>query len=109
MARYFGNVGYVFTTETAPSVYVENAVERPYYGDEIVINRRLDKGEGVNDDVEIGNKFSILADAYAYENFFAIRYITWMGQRWKVSKVTVQRPRLLIDVGGLWNGRTPES
>lgn len=109
MARYFGNVGYVFTTETAPSVYVENAVERPYYGDEIVINRRLDKGEGVNDDVEIGNQFSILADAYAYENFFAIRYITWMGQRWKVSKVTVERPRLLIDVGGLWNGRTPQS
>lgn len=109
MAKYFGNVGYVFTTETAPSVYVENAVERPYYGDEIVINRRLDKGEGVNDDVEIGNQFSILADAYAYENFFAIRYITWMGQRWKVSKVTVQRPRLLIDVGGLWHGRTPES
>ena len=108
MARYFGNVGYVFTRETAPSVHTEEAIERQYYGDVISINRRLDRGEGVNDNVEIGNQFSILADAYAYENFFAIRYLTWMGQRWKVTKVTVQRPRLIIDVGGLWNGRTPE-
>lgn len=108
MSRYFGNVGYVFTTETAPSVFAEQAVERPYKGDELTIYRRLEKGEGVNDNVEIGNQFSILADAYAYENFFAIRYLTWMGQCWKVTKVTVQRPRLLLDVGGLWNGRTPE-
>lgn len=109
MSRYFGNVGYVFTTETAPSVFVEQAVERPYKGDELTIYRRLEKGEGVNDNVEIGNQFSILADAYAYENFFAIRYLTWMGQRWKVSKVTIQRPRLIMDIGGIWNGRTPES
>lgn len=109
MSRYFGYVGYVESVETAPSVFKEQVTERPYYGDEIIINRRLEKGEGPNDDVEIGNEFSILADAYAYEHFSAIRYITWMGQRWKVSKVTVQRPRLVLDVGGLWNGRTPES
>lgn len=107
MARYFGKVGYVLYTETAPSVHKEQVTERPYYGDVISMNRRLEKGEGVNDDVEIGNQFSILADAFAYENFFAIRYITWMGQRWKVNKVTVQRPRLVLDIGGLWNGRTP--
>ena len=107
MARYFGNVGYVESVETAPSVFTERATERPYYGDEITVNRRLTKGEGPNDNVEIGNQFSILADAYAYDHFFAIRYITWMGQRWKVTKATVQRPRILLDVGGLWNGKTP--
>lgn len=106
MARYFGNVGYVESVETAPSVFTEQATERPYYGDEITVNRRLTKGEGPNDNVEIGNQFSILADAYAYDHFFAIRYITWMGQRWKVTKATVQRPRILLDVGGLWNGKT---
>jgi len=109
MARYFGNVGFVFSTEKAPSVFVEDAIERPYKGDEVTVYHRLEKGEGVNDDVEIGNQISILADAYAYENFFAIRYLTWMGQRWKVSKVTIQRPRLIMDIGGIWNGRTPES
>ena len=108
MARYFGNVGYVESVETAPSVFTEQATERPYYGDEITVNRRLTKGEGPNDNVEIGNQFSILADAYAYDHFFAIRYITWMGQRWKVTKATVQRPRILLDVGGLWNGKTPD-
>lgn len=109
MSRYFGNVGYVFTRETSPSVYTEEAIERPYYGDEMVVYRRLEKGEGINDNVDIGNQISILADAYAYENFFAIRYLTWMGQRWKVTKATVQRPRLLLEIGGIWNGRTPES
>ena len=99
----------MYTTETLPSVYVEQAVERQYYGDETVVYRRLEKGEGINDNVDIGNQISILADAYAYENFFAIRYLTWMGQRWKVTKVTVQRPRLLLEIGGLWNGRTPDS
>lgn len=109
MARYFGNVGYIRSRETAPSVYKEDVTERPYYGDEMQVSRRLEKGEGVNDNVEYGNQFSILADAYAYENFSAIRYLTWMGQRWKVSKVTVQRPRLILEIGGIWNGRTPES
>lgn len=109
MARYFGSVGYVEDVETAPSVYKSQVTERPYYGDEIIVNRRLEKGEGVNDNVEIGNQFSILADAYAYEHFFAIRYITWMGKRWKVTKATVQRPRVVLDIGGLWNGKTPES
>lgn len=109
MAKYFGNVGYVEELETAPSVFTQSVVERPYYGDELVVNRRLDKGESINDNVEIGNQFSILADAYAYEHFFAIRYLTWLGQRWKVTKVTVQRPRLIMEIGGVWNGRTPES
>lgn len=109
MARYFGYVGYVEDVLTAPSVYTSQVTERPYYGDEVVINRRLEKGEGVNDNVVIGNQFSILADAYAYEHFFAIRYITWMGQRWKVEQATVQRPRIILNIGGLWNGRTPKS
>lgn len=109
MARYFGKVGYVKYVETAPSVHKEQVTERSYYGDAITIKRRLEKGEAVNDNVELGNQFSILADAYAYENFACIRYITWMGQRWKVNNVTVQRPRLILDVGGPWNGRTPES
>lgn len=109
MARYYGKIGYVENVETSPSVYTERVTERPYYGDEVTNTRRLNNGEAVNDNVEITNQFSILADAYAYEHFFAIRYLTWLGQRWKVTRVTVQRPRLTLEIGGVWNGRTPES
>lgn len=109
MARYYGSIGYVETLETSPSVYTERVAERSYYGDEIVNMRRLETGESTNDNVNVSNQFSIIADAYAYDHFFAIRYLTWMGQRWKVNKVTVQRPRLILEIGGLWNGKTPEA
>lgn len=107
MAKYSGKIGYVILRETAAGVDTEIAIERPYVGDVIRNTRRLENGEGVNDNVVVNNQFSIVADAYAYENFFAIRYVTWMGARWKVTNVEVQRPRLLLTVGGVYNGVTP--
>lgn len=104
MAKFYGAIGYSETTETAPGVWVEGITERFYYGDVVRNTRKWEKGEGLNDDLDIGNQFSIVADAYAYEHFFAIRYIEWMGTRWKVTNVEVERPRLTLQVGGVYNG-----
>ena len=109
MPRYFGKVGYATTSESAPGVWTENIIEKSYYGDVLRNTRRLEGGEGLNDDLAINNSFSVMADAYAYQNFFAIRYIRWMGACWKVTNVEVQRPRLLLTVGGVYNGATPGS
>lgn len=106
MAKFYGAVGYAQHQEVNPGVIEESFVEREYYGDVIKNNRRLEKGDGVNDDINIGNTFSIVADAYAYQNFFAIRYIRWMGAVWKVTDVNVDRPRLELTIGGVWNGPT---
>lgn len=79
-------------------------VERDYVGDILRNTRRLQSGESVNDDLSVNNMISIVADPYANENFFAIRYVQWMGTLWKVTEVEVQSPRLLLRLGGKYNG-----
>ena len=104
MAKFYDVVGYGVTAETTPGVYEEQIVERKYYGDVLRNARRYEKGEGLNDDLNIDNKISIVADAYAYNHFFAIRYVNWMGVSWKVSSVEVEAPRLILSLGGVYNG-----
>lgn len=108
MAKFYGPVGYVADTETGLDIHTNKPVERLYRGDLVKNNRRLDKGEGVNDDVTIGNRISIVADAYAYEHIFEMRYVKWMGVCWKISNVDVERPRLILSLGGVYNGETEE-
>lgn len=104
MAKFYGVVGYAETKETTPGVWTEAITERKYRGDITRNTRRLEGANQVNDNVTVNNTISICADAYAYQNFFAIRYVEWMGARWKVTNVEVQRPRLILTIGGVYNG-----
>lgn len=128
MAKYYGAVGYgvlrsegladeaIVDTDVVtdlseheeslehPDVCQEYISERNYYGDVFKDSRQLEKGHGVNDNVKVNNRISIVADAFAFEHFFDIRYVVWMGVRWKVSDVEVQRPRLILSIGGVYNG-----
>lgn len=81
-------------------------VERNYYGDVVRNNRRLDDSQSVNPNISVNNSISIVADPYANENFTAIRYVRWMNKLWTVSNIEVQRPRLLLELGGVYNGPT---
>lgn len=104
MAKWFGKIGFnVGTVETAPSVYKEKIVDREYYGDVTRNTRRLQTSDKVNDDLEISNELSIVADPYAMENFHMMRYAEFMGAKWKISSVEVQYPRLLLTLGGVYN------
>ena len=104
MAKFYGKIGYGEPVETAPGVWQDAITERYYYGDVIRNTRKLQEGEHLNNDISVGNSISIVADAYAYEHFFAIRYILWAGTLWTVSDVEVQSPRLLLRLGGVYNG-----
>ena len=104
MAKYYGQIGYEETTETRPGIFTPSITERNYYGDVLRNTRRLESGEKINDDVVVNNSLSIVADPYAYQHFFAIRYVSWMGAKWKVTNVDVQRPRLVLSLGGVYNG-----
>lgn len=107
MAKFFGEIGYSEgAVETKPGVHVEKIVEYSYYGDILRNTRKLKDGESVNSDISVQNSISIVADAYANEHFFAIRYIRWAGACWTVSDVEVQRPRLILRLGGVYNGPT---
>ncbi len=101
--RFYGKVGYSETVETAPGVWTDQITERNYYGDVMRNNTRWDKGESINDNRTVNNSISIIADPYAYQMFHAIKYVEWMGTKWKVSSVEVQRPRLILGIGGVWN------
>lgn len=104
MARFSGKIGFAIQNETKPGVWTECIRERPYYGDVIQNSRRLQASGNVNDDIEISNRISIIADPYAYENFHSMRYVVYMGSKWKVSEVLVDHPRLTLTLGGLYNG-----
>lgn len=106
MAKFYGRIGYVQSVETSPGVWEEVATEKSYFGDVIRNARRLEGGEGLNDNLAINNSISVMADAYAYRHFFAIRYVEWMGTRWRVTSVEVRRPRLILEIGGVHNGPT---
>lgn len=104
MARFSGNIGYVENVKTGTGKYVSQETVRHYYGDVTRAVRKLKDGQDIHDDVEINNEISIVADPYAYQHFFAIRYAEWQGVKWKVSNVEVLYPRLILTLGGMYNG-----
>lgn len=107
MSKWYGMVGYGTTSETKPGAWTVSIIERPYYGDISRTASSQQTGESLNDDIILKNDVSIIADAYALQNFTLIKYVTIMGVRWKVKSVEVQRPRLALSIGGVYNGPTP--
>lgn len=108
--RFYGKVGYGESQEvpTGSGIWVDIITEFPYSGDVVRNSRKLDNGEGLNDNISVGNSISIVADEYANQHFFAIRYVMWQGQPWTVSNVLVERPRLILSLGEVYNGPRPE-
>lgn len=104
MARFYGRIGYGESLETAPGVWADEITERLYYGDVVRVQRNLREGEQLNFDLNVQNSISIVADAYANDHFFAIRYVEWAGVFWTVSAVEVQSPRLILRLGEVYNG-----
>lgn len=103
MAKFYGEIGFGTSIETSPGVYEDQVTTRNYYGDLIKNTRRLESSGSVNDDVNISNQISIVADPYANENFYTMRYVKFMGAKWKISDVEVQYPRLILTIGGVYN------
>lgn len=109
MAKYFGKIGYGETIEDPPNsgIRVDQITEKEYYGDLLKTSRSLNTSSAVIGDISISNSISVIADAYAIENFMHIRYIEWAGTLWTVTNIEVLRPRLILTLGGVYNGPTP--
>jgi hypothetical protein len=107
MAKYYGTVGFSQTGKTKAGVWQETGVvKRQYSGDVRRYSRRLVSGNKVNDDLSINLNISIVADPYALQNFHNLKFVEYMGAYWKVSNVEVQYPRLLLELGEVYNGPT---
>lgn len=107
MAKFYGVIGFVTSVEdtTNPGVWIEKVTEKNYYGDILKNSRRWQNGNNTtNDSIEISNSISIIADSFACDNLSTIRYANWMGVNWKVSNIDIQLPRLVLQLGGIYNG-----
>lgn len=106
--KFYGVIGFGESEETPPEsgVWVDKIVELNYYGDIVRTSRRLQSREYLNDTIVVNNSISIVADAYLNQHFFAIRYLRWAGALWTVTNVEVQAPRLILTLGGVYNGPT---
>lgn len=107
MAKFYGPIGYAMeTVEVSPGVWKERIEEHYHHGEVTRNTRRLQSTDQVNDDINISNEISILADPFAYGNFHAMRYVKFMGTKWKISSVEVEYPRLKLTLGGVYNETT---
>lgn len=99
MAKFYGVIGYAVTEETKPGVWAEKIIERMYYGDLTRNTRRLQSAEQLNDNINVANEISIVADPFANENFHSMRYVEFMGAKWKCHKCRSSVPKTYTDYG----------
>lgn len=99
MARYYGVIGFAESKETAPGVWQDVITEKSYIGSIVRNTVRWNTGADVNEPMRIDNAISIIDDPYFDEHIQSIRYITWLGQKWKVVSVQVNHPRVIIQIG----------
>ena len=106
MAKFYGKIGYVMTTETRPGIWEKVVVEKTYAGELNRFTRRWQNGVKINDDVNINAQLSVIADSYLLENMHCIRYVKMNKVAWEVVSIEPQHPRLLLELGGVYNGET---
>lgn len=104
MGKWAGQIGFGVQTEVKPGIFKEVITPRVYKGDEHRVSRRLQGDDRLSENPTISNEISIIADAFAFENFQNIRYIVWHGAKWKIKTITVERPRLVLEIGDVYNG-----
>lgn len=105
MAKWFGKVGYSETVETVPGVHTPQITVHEYYGD---VKRNSTKwagnSESTNDNRTVNVQISIVADPFAIEKFYSMKWIEYMGVKWEIASVEPELPRLLLTLGGIFNG-----
>lgn len=104
MAKFHGNIGYSQSVEISAGVWQDQITEREYYGDIIKESRQWTNSGQVNDNLIINNRISVVSDDFANVNFSAMRYVIWSGVYWKISNIEIQRPRIMLSLGGVYNG-----
>ena len=103
MAKFYGVIGYAETVETRPGIWEKQITERHYYGDVTRNTRRFQSSDKLNDNINISNEISIVADPFANQNFHSMAYVEFMGAKWKITNVEVQYPRLILSIGDVYN------
>lgn len=112
MSLFYGSIGFVETVEepVGSGIWVEKPIEKQYRGEVSKYGKRWDSGsQQINPNLTITNTISIVADPFLSNHLYSLRYIKWLGGYWEVSSVDVEFPRLILSIGGVYNGPTVES
>jgi hypothetical protein len=108
MAKFAGKIGFGMSSQGAPGVFTEIMTEKDYKGDILRSNKNFDASDnGVNDNLKLSNRVSIVADDFAHQNASVMRYVILGGVRWKITNIEVAAPRLILTLGEVYNGPTP--
>lgn len=105
--KFSGMIGFVTIEEVRPGINKPVAVEKFYKGDVLRKMVRWQPAEKATDDININNQISIVANPYVYEHLHEIRYVVWRNVPWKVTSIEDKRPRVILEIGGVYNGDRP--
>lgn len=97
------------SVERDPGVWIDVIVEKSYIGNVVKNTRRWESRDSVNDNLKVNNQISVVADSFCHDHLFQMKYITWMGTKWKIESVDILLPRIVITLGGVWNGSESEA
>lgn len=103
MNKWFGKIGYAVNKESSPGVWTECITIREYYGNLIRNMQQRQASSSLNDNLNVANTISIIADPFALQNFHAMRFVEFLGANWKIKSVEVQYPRLILTIGDVYN------
>jgi hypothetical protein len=109
MSKFFGQIGFALSVDDGYGVWKDEITERTYKGDIVRNTRRWERSEYLNDDLAITNNISVVADSFCIENLSVMKYVKWRGSYWKITNVEIQEPRIILTLGGVYNGERAQT
>ena len=111
MAQYSGMLGYVMPAkEDPPGIWKPSAVvEKLGRGDLIGQTINNEDVGGLSDGITINNQLSIIMDPFVNKNLESLKYVILYGTRWEIKSMTINRPRVILTLGGVYNGEYPST
>ena len=111
MAKYSGMLGYVMPAkEDPPGIWKPSAVvEKLGRGDLIRQTITNEDVSGLSDGININNQISIIMDPFVNKNLESLKYVILYGTRWEIKSMTINRPRVILTLGGVYNGEYPST
>ena len=111
MAKYSGMLGYVMSAkEDPPGIWKPSAVvEKLGRGDLFGQTINNEDVGGLSDGITINNQLSIIMDPFVNKNLESLKYVILYGTRWEIKSMTINRPRIILTLGGVYNGECPST
>jgi hypothetical protein len=103
MAKFTGKVGFIEFVESEPGLFRPVVIEKSFSGDLLLDRRGWKASEHTSGDVFVSNRISLLANADLVNNLANIKYVIFMGVKWKVATFEILLPRVILTLGEVYN------